>query len=58
MSNVPVFRLLIDPVSGPVLPVESVPVARRWTSQTSQTPKCLDEGQQSGLVYSNDLVIF
>ena len=48
MSNVPVFRLLVDPVSGPVLPVESVPVTRRWTSQTSQTPKWLDEGQQSG----------
>jgi len=53
MSSVPVFRLFVDPVSGPVLPVESVPVARRWTSQTSQTPKWLDEGQQSGVVYSN-----
>ena len=58
MSNVPVFRLLVDPVSGPVLPVESVPVTRRWTSQTSQTPKWLDEGQQSGAVYSNLVLNF
>ena len=53
------FRLLDDPVSGPVLPVESVPVTRRWTSQTSQTPKWLDEGQQSaGAVYSNLVLNF
>ena len=58
MSNVPVFRLLVDPVSGPVLPVESVPVTRRWTSQTCQTPKWLDEGQQSGAVYSNLVLNF
>ena len=58
MSNVPVFRLLVDPVSGPVLPLESVAVTRRWTSQTSQTPKWLDEGQQSGAVYSNLVLNF
>ena len=58
MSNVPVFRLLLDPVSGPVLPVESVPVTRRWTRQTCQTPKWLDEGQQSGAVYSNLVLNF
>ena len=45
-------------MSGPVLPMEGVPVTRRWTSQTSQTPKWLDEGQQSGAVYSNLVLNF
>ena len=55
MSNVPVFRLLVDPVSEPVLPVESVLLP---DDGQAKHPKRLHEGQQSGAVYSNLVLNF
>ena len=44
MSNIPVFPFR-RPSVGTCLPT--------MAQQTSQTPKWLDEGRQSGAVYSN-----